>query len=293
VAATAASEPVGIDPALEQVRADVDGALRSFLDDRRVELAALDPAAAELADEIRRLVDAGGKRIRPSLCIWAARAAGAGDDPATVRAASALELLHTFALVHDDVMDDAWTRRGVETTHARYAAMAPSGTDAARHGVAVAILVGDLAAVLAEQLLRTSGAPPERLAIAAGRFDRMRVEMAAGQYLDLAARDRTPRDRLAALKTGSYTVEGPVLVGSALAGADPAAEGPLRVFGRHLGEAFQLRDDLEDGDAPRSEAGRIGDLVDRAVGALDGAPLEPTAARALVTIAGSVRMAEA
>jgi geranylgeranyl pyrophosphate synthase len=120
-------------------------------------------------------------------------------------------------------MDDAATRRGVETTHARFAARAPTERDAARHGVAVAILVGDLAAVLAEQLLRTSGAAPERLAVAASRFDRMRVEMAAGQYLDLAARDRTPRNRLATLKTGSYTVEGPLLVGSALAGAGSRA----------------------------------------------------------------------
>jgi len=292
VAATAASEPAGIDPSLDGVRADVDAALRAFLDDRRAELAALDRASVELVDEIRRLVDAGGKRIRPSLCIWSARAAGDGGGPATVRAACALELLHTFALVHDDVMDDAATRRGVETTHARFAARAPTERDAARHGVAVAILVGDLAAVLAEQLLRTSGAAPERLAVAASRFDRMRVEMAAGQYLDLAARDRTPRNRLATLKTGSYTVEGPLLVGSALAGAGPAIEGPLRVFGRHLGEAFQLRDDLEDGDAPPSEAGRLDELVDRAVAALEDAPLEPRAARALIAIAGSIRKAE-
>jgi geranylgeranyl pyrophosphate synthase len=83
-----------------------------------------------------------------------------------------------------------------------------------------------------------------------------------------------------------------LLVESALADAGPAIEGPLRVFGRHLGEAFQLRDDLEDGDAPPSEAGRLDELVDRAVAALEDASLEPRAARALIAIAGSIRKAE-
>lgn len=248
------------------------------------------PAAGELVAEIERLLRAGGKRIRPSLCVWAHRAAGGSRTEPIILAAASLELLHTFALVHDDVMDDASTRRGVETTHVRFADRAPEGTDPLGYGISVAILVGDLAAVLAERMLRTCGASPEPLALALARFDRMRVEMAAGQFLDLETPAGPAPARVAALKTGSYTAEGPVLIACALAEAGPAVEGPLAVFARHLGEAFQLRDDVEDGDAPEAEhSARVDTLVDRAVDALVGAPLESTAAEALVAIASLVR----
>jgi geranylgeranyl diphosphate synthase type I len=273
---------------LAEARSAVDDVLAAFLADRRSELAALDPSSAALVDEIRRVVDAGGKRVRPLLCVLGARAAGPHDGslgvrPTVVRAAAALELLHTFALIHDDVMDGSPTRRGVETTHVRFA----SGDPGERTGVAVAVLVGDLAAVLAEQLLRTCGAAGLELATALERFDRMRVEMAAGQYLDVigGARDDA---RVAALKTSSYTVEGPLLVGTALAGAGPAVEGPLRVFGRHLGEAFQVRDDLVDGDLGAQAEPRLAALVEAAVDALVGAPLEPVAADALRAVAREV-----
>ena len=152
---------------LAEVRGAVDTALVSFLEDRRAELAALDASAVELVDEIRRLVDAGGKRIRPTLCVVGARAGGVGDDRSVVDASVALELLHTFALIHDDVMDAATTRGGIPTTQARY--------DDERVGHAMAILVGDLAAVLAEQRLRTCGADAAALAVAQERFDRMRI----------------------------------------------------------------------------------------------------------------------
>ena len=293
-ATTPASDPLPISASLEAVGHDVDAALLRFLDDRGAELAGMAPQATDLVDEIRRLVRAGGKRIRPSLCIWAHRAAGGTEVESIVRAAAALELLHTFALVHDDVMDDASTRRGVETTQVRFASRAPDGTDARAYGTSIAILVGDLAAVLAERMLRTCGAEPEPLAVALGRFDRMRIEMAAGQFLDLEAPAGPSPARVAALKTGSYTAEGPVLIGCALAEAGPAVEGPLTVFARHLGEAFQLRDDVVDGDASAAEhVSRVDALVDRATDALIGAPLETEAAQALVAIASLVRMGSA
>jgi len=276
-------------PAIDDVRARVDRTIEAFLDDRRAELAALDPAAAVLVEEIRRLVDAGGKRIRPVLCICAYRAAGGIDLAPIVRAAAGLELLHTFALIHDDAMDGSDRRRGVETTHVRFA----RGEDPAgvRRGLAVAILVGDLAAVFAEQLLRTCGASGERLVTATTRFDRMRLEMAAGQLLDLERSGASDR-RVAALKTSSYTAEGPILIASALAGAPAAVERPLALFGRHLGEAFQLRDDVLDGDAADERSTDVDGIIERALGALDGAPLDDDAADALRAIAGSLRLAE-
>lgn len=278
------ADPALATGALAAARGLVDPALRGFLADRRAELAALDPSAAVLVDELQRLSDAGGKRIRPALCYWSFRAAGGTQVESVANACVALELLHTSALVHDDVMDRADERRGVPASHRRFAAEAPAGTDAEAFGVAGAILVGDIALVLSEQALRMSGAGGPELARAMSRFDRMRMEMAAGQYLDVSGTG--DRARVAALKSGSYSAVGPVLVGTALAGAADAVEAPLGVFARLVGEAFQLHDDVVDGDAAPAFAPMVGELVERAVRSLDGAPLVPEGAAALVELAG-------
>ena len=284
-------------PLLERVRERVDPALARFLSDRRAELAGMDARAAVLIDELLRLLAAGGKRIRPALCVYAYRAAGGSDGPPITKAAAALELLHTFALVHDDVMDRTDERRGVESTHVRFAKEAPLGVEPDGYGVSVAILVGDLAAVLAEQRLRTCGAAPDALHLAIERFDRMRVEMAAGQLLDLEmaraaeSPDEAARRRIAALKTGSYTAEGPVLIGAALADAGPNVEGPLRVYARSVGDAFQLRDDIIDGEAPSAAASRVDELASRAIAALQSGTLDAAGRDALVEIASALRVA--
>jgi geranylgeranyl diphosphate synthase type I len=276
----------------DDIRGRVEAAVAGVLAEARDELARSDPRAAVLADEISRLVAAGGKRVRPLLCVWAFRAASGEPEleDAAVRAAAGLELLHTFALVHDDVMDDAVERRGVETTHVRFERAAPGDRDGAAFGTSVAILAGDLAAVLAERTVRGCGAPAERLDVALERFDRMRVAMAAGQYLDVEG--SAPRERVAALKTGAYTAEGPVGVGTALAGAAARAEAPLLAFARLVGEAFQLRDDVIDGDAPAEDAARVDALVQDAVAALEGTALRPDAVRALAELASGLRLGE-
>src|SRR5438128_10791707 len=102
---------------LDELRPRVDAELLAFLDRSRGELAALDRDASLLVDEIERLVRAGGKRVRPAFCYLGHLAAGGIDGPEIVRAAAALELLHTFALIHDDVMDEGPTRRGVPSVH--------------------------------------------------------------------------------------------------------------------------------------------------------------------------------
>jgi geranylgeranyl diphosphate synthase type I len=279
--------------AIEVVRERVDAELAAFLAERRTEMAALDPAAADLIDELERVISAGGKRLRPAFCVWGHVACGGTDGEPVIRAAAALELLHTFALVHDDVMDDARERRGVPTTQTLFALRADDVVPDPSFGRSVAVLVGDLAAVLAESMLRTSGFETELVAGALDRFDRMRLVMAAGQYLDLegmARRDASSAQHVADLKGGSYTVEGPLMIGAALAGASAEMESALGAFAQPAGEAFQLRDDLTDHDAaPGVTADRVRDLLDRAVAALDGAPLEAEAVRALRSLAELLR----
>lgn len=278
-------------PVVEAVRSRVDAVLATELRARRDELSALDPSAAALVEEIERLLAAGGKRLRPAFCYLGYRAAGGSEGEPIVRAAAALELLHTFALVHDDVMDEATERRGVETTHVRFTRAFPGGS--AARGRSAAVLVGDLAAVLAEALFRSSGFPRGRLDQAFVRFDRMRLEMAAGQYLDLlgaARRDLVSAEHVAELKTASYTVAGPLLIGAALAGANEELEARLLAYGRPAGEAFQLRDDVLDHEAPPGAAERVDALAAQAVAALAGARLEPVAAAALRHIGEAMRL---
>ncbi len=162
-----------------------------------------------------------------------------------------------------------------------------------RVGAAVAILAGDLAAVLADQLLLEAGFPPERLAAALARYHRMRLEMAAGQFLDLTDADADAR-RLAFLKGGSYTVLGPLLVGAGLAGAPEDVETCLRRFGEPLGQAFQLLDDLRDEDGVGGVTlDDVRALVGDATSALDPAVLGAAAAQALATLTELAMGAEA
>jgi geranylgeranyl diphosphate synthase type I len=273
----------------------VNATLDTFLEARRQEVEWREPQATLLVDEILRLIRAGGKRVRPAFCYWGYRAAGGADGAPIVKVAAAVELLHTMALVHDDLMDGTPERRGVPTTmphlsdEARERGLGTSDPEA--FGESGALLVGDLAAVLADRLMLESGFPAAALARGLAPYHEMRTDMAIGQFLDLAlvTVDPAASRRIAALKGGSYTVEGPLLVGSALAGGTTFIETRLRRFGAPLGEAFQLRDDLVDGDGRHGATAKdVNALVDEAVAALDPDVLEPRAVEALRSMAGLV-----
>ncbi|MFY9586963.1 MAG: polyprenyl synthetase family protein [Actinomycetota bacterium] len=228
---------------VDDVRARVDAVLERFLAARRTALADADPLAAELVDELRRVVVAGGKRLRPLFCYWGFAAAGGKDDDEIVAAAASLELLHTFAIIHDDVMDRSPRRRGQAATHI---ALARGGD--AHVGMSAAILTGDLALVLSDELFCDAGFTGEPFMSAFRWYHRMRSEVVAGQYLDIAAAGGVASEdevrRIARLKSGGYTVEKPLLIGAALANASPDVEATLSAYGIALGEAFQLRDDV-------------------------------------------------
>ena len=209
---------------------------------------ALEPELAAPFASLRALVLSGGKRLRPAFCYWGW--IGAGGDPAHPRivdAGAAFELLHAFALFHDDVMDGSATRRGGRTTHLSFADRhAASGWrgEARRFGEGVAILVGDLAFVYADDLLR--GAPPAAWAL----WNELRIELNVGQYLDIVGtargeRERAATERIARYKSGKYTVERPLHLGAALAAPERCDLLPqLSAYGLPLGDAFQLRDDV-------------------------------------------------
>ena len=185
--------------------------------------------------------------------VWSSSSAAAAEvEDRSVRAAAALELLHTFAIVHDDVMDRSPSRRGSAASWVHLAdehRRAGHVGDPAAYGLAAAVLVGDMALVLADRALLDAGFPEQRLLPAFRRYDRMRVEVVAGQFLDVLAAHRGSADeaearRIAVLKSGGYTVEAPLQIGAILGGASEEVLVVLSNYGVALGEAFQLRDDV-------------------------------------------------
>jgi geranylgeranyl diphosphate synthase, type I len=210
---------------------------------------ALDDDLAGPFNEIRRMVEAGGKRLRPAFCHWGFVGAGGQlDDERVVDAGAAFELMHAFALFHDDVMDDASSRRGEPTTHAGYAdthRLAGWSGESRRFGEGAAILVGDLAFVLADELLVGASDPVWRM------WNELRTELNIGQFLDIVGSVRRERridkaERIARYKSGKYTIERPLHLGALLAAPDRADTllPQLSRYGLPLGDAFQMRDDV-------------------------------------------------
>src|SRR5690606_18653821 len=150
----------------------VEALLAAFLAERQDELGGVDPTAAALGDAVCQLVSGGGKRLRPAFVYWGWRAAcgerGALDayEPAAHRLGAAIELLHTFALLHDDVMDQADTRRGLPTARVSFAEshrQRRGSGDPGLFGTSAATLAGDLAFVWADLMIDAMEIGPERL----------------------------------------------------------------------------------------------------------------------------------
>lgn len=244
----------GLETVVEPMRGLVDEVLADFLPARIAELVTLDPALAPVGREIAALVAAGGKRLRPAFVYWGHRAAGADHHAAIAHVGAAVEMLHTFALLHDDVMDHADVRRGRPAARRSFAAAraAAPPAEADRFGDSAAILAGDLAFVWADQLLDSAPLDQHALARARRVFTTLRVEVMAGQYLDLCldgggCSDPAAARRVAVLKSGRYSVTRPLEIGLALAGPGSATAGvqrALSTYGDAIGLAFQLRDDI-------------------------------------------------
>jgi geranylgeranyl diphosphate synthase type I len=253
--------PDGFPGLLEGFREKLDRELESWLEARRRQSAADgSPEMLELVDGVGQLVVHGGKRLRPALVYHAYRACGGPSDEEVLPLALATELLHTYLLIHDDIMDHAELRRGQPAAHVRFRnAHRARGFhgDPQDFGRSVAILLGDLAHTWAVELAARAAAGRPELARC---FAAMSEEVIGGQYLELLVAQRRgapeqgagtgPADREAELtrvlrfKSGRYTAERPVQLGALLAGAEPRTIAELSRYGSAVGEAFQLQDDL-------------------------------------------------
>jgi geranylgeranyl diphosphate synthase type I len=233
-------------------RADIEASLQDFVRTQATWLDRLGPDAQRLVEHARVSVS-GGKRFRAAFCWWGHHAvAEPRDAGALLRACASLELLHASALVHDDYMDASDVRRGRPATHRAFEQLHRDHGWAAspeQYGASAAILLGDLLLSWSDELLRTCGLPADRVLDALGYFDLTRSEVVTGQFLDVSAQARGAADVDTAMtvlryKSAKYSIERPLHIGAALAGASPEMITQLSRFGLPLGEAFQLRDDL-------------------------------------------------
>jgi geranylgeranyl diphosphate synthase type I len=251
VAERAGSPTAPFDP----IQGPVEEILGDYLDERGSELASIEPKLVAVAEQVAGLIAAGGKRLRPAFVYWGHQATGAGHDASVYLVAAAVEMLHTFALLHDDVMDRAPTRRGRPSAQRSFAAVHQADQlagDAAWFGASAAILAGDLAFVWADDLIERAELSGTAAARVRKVFTTLRTEVMAGQYLDLrldgfARADVAAARHVALLKSGRYTVTRPLALGQAIAcggDTDTDTARSLSVYGDALGLAFQMRDDV-------------------------------------------------
>ena len=212
---------------------------------------ALGACGVDVAGGILAQFVSGGKCLRSTFMYLGWLCAEPASD-AALSATASLELLHAFALLQDDVMDDSASRRGRAAAHVQFTEWhrrrGLSGSSR-RFGESAAILLGDLCLIWAEQMLRDSGLARHQLQRAWPRYDAMRTELAVGQFADLAIdlRDLPTLDAVLAVarrKSGNYTVRRPLEIGAAAAGCDDRVLATLGHYGAAIGEAFQLRDDV-------------------------------------------------
>jgi geranylgeranyl diphosphate synthase type II len=207
---------------------------------------------ARLYEPTGYVLSGGGKRIRAVLVMLAAEAVG-GDGRRALDGGVAVEMLHNFTLVHDDIMDRAATRRGRATVHTKW----DEGT---------AILVGDVMIGLAGQILMKEA--PKRAVELMDAFSRGIIDVCEGQMLDKEFETRasvTLDDYLGmiAMKTGRLA-EMAAEVGGLIGDGTPEQIDALRSYARHIGQAFQIQDDLLDITADEAELGKRigGDIIE-------------------------------
>ncbi len=260
---TMSVEEAGRRQATQEAGTDFGGLLVSFRDRLEADLMAWVEAKrqamrAELAeaDELTGVLSEfllrDGKRLRPALVYYSYRACGGDSEPVVMPVAMAVELLHTYLLVHDDIMDHAETRRGEPAVHVLFSDLHRDRGwqgDSTHFGTSVGILLGDLAESYAVELYSSSEMSEAVRPDVRKCFSTMCQEVIVGQYLEMTAGYRgnlTEEEllRILQMKSGRYSVERPVQLGALLAGASGDTLDALTRYGARLGEAFQLQDDL-------------------------------------------------
>jgi len=237
---------------IKEYKRKIDKRLRIFLKERIKQVNNISPVAKEMMELVLEYNLRGGKRIRPILVIMGYKACGGKNEKAIIHAAIAVELMESFLLIHDDIMDQDELRRGYLTMHKIYENKYNRcylGDDAKRYGESMAMIAGDILAILGSEAIIKSNFPIKRKFKAVDRFNSAVINTCFGQALDIISgceKSTTEEQikRVYELKTAIYTFEAPLQIGAHLAGATKKQLQVLSEYAIPLGKAFQFQDDI-------------------------------------------------
>ncbi len=237
---------------LADVCRDIDQLVINHIQIRQDKAKNLSSDYGLLWEALKTTYQAGGKRLRPYLCVFAYDALDGKDYKSILPVAGALELLHNAMLIHDDIIDRDYTRRGADNMAGmyrnRYKVTAKSSAEKDHFANSAALLAGDLMLSEAYQLVRLSSLPDIKKLQVIELIGETIHTVVGGELLDTEAvlnlGDITDTLLIAELKTASYSFVTPLLLGGMLAGVDEASLSELKTIGTNLGIAFQLADDI-------------------------------------------------
>ncbi len=241
-----------IQATLRDFKVRLDPKIAAYFDATLAEAKKEDELVYQALEHVKTLTLAGGKRLRPAFMYYGYLAAGGEDRERLLDTAVAVELIHTFLLIHDDIIDRDALRHGQPTLHERYRAWGKKHlnlTDPEHFGDSIALIVGDMLFALGNDIIFNSGFPDRYLYAALSRMQKIVAQTVVGQARDIYIeyRGEATSEEIIAMyekKTARYTVEGPLHLGALLAGGTPELAADLTRYALPVGIAFQIQDDI-------------------------------------------------
>lgn len=237
---------------LKQFKTEFDPKLRAYFDARIKDVHQENALVAEALEHTKKISLSGGKRLRPAFMLAGYQAAEGEDAERLINTSIAVELIHMFLLMHDDVIDRDCLRHGVPTLHDHYADWGErflNLSDGTHFGNSIAIIVGDMLFAFGNDVLFRSGFPEKVVLEALSKTQKIVSYTGIGEASDIYfeyKREATSAEvlKLYEQKTARYTFEGPLHLGAILAGKGEELLSPLSHYALPLGTAFQIQDDL-------------------------------------------------
>jgi geranylgeranyl diphosphate synthase type I len=237
---------------LAPYQTQINGHLASLFDEKIAEASRISNHTGEIVVAAKEYTLRGGKRLRPIFCIHGYQCLSDTNIDAIIEASISLELMQSYLLIHDDIMDEDEIRRGKTTFHIICKALCErefGTTKSLKFGESIAIVAGDLLEAYGEEILANSPFNSEYVRKALAKYAKIVENVGYGQILDITAERKGGFNEdeiltIHKLKTASYTIEGPLHIGALLAGANEADLQILSDYGIPLGLAFQIQDDI-------------------------------------------------
>lgn len=237
---------------LENFKARLDPLIEDFFDTAIRDMEEEDDLVAEALGHVRTIVLSGGKRLRSAFMYYGYLGAGGTEEEKILHTSMSIELIHSFLLIHDDIIDRDDLRHGVATLHKRYSDFGRRffpEKDVVHFGNAIALVMGDMLYAYGNDIIFRSEFEKERVFAALSRLQSIVSFTVVGQARDIYMEYKRQADEAEILamyrnKTAKYTVEGPLHLGAILAGANEDFLKRLSAYALPLGIAFQIQDDI-------------------------------------------------